>query len=194
MGRGESKKVVNQGTAQSAQDQQNAQNALGATNKAVSDYEGALKNFLRFGRSTYGEGGEFMRDQNTLATTTAKGQADQVAGNLALHAMATGENTAGYASTTAEARRAASRDLTGQLAGADAERLKQLTAINQYGVEAQKFPAAVQESLYGTSLSGSGGQLSAASGAARTPGFWDEFAPALAGAAGQVGKGFTPNG
>lgn len=192
MGRSESKAAFKQSSAQSAQDQANAQNALGATNKAVSDYEGALKNFLRFGRSTYGANGEFLRDQNTLATTTAKAGADQVGGNLALNAMRTGENTAGYAATDAEARRAASRDLTTQLAGADADRLAKLTAINQYGVEAEKLPAAIQESLYGTSVSGATGQGANMTNAARMPGFWDTFAPALAQGAGTAAAGACP--
>ena len=194
MGRTESTEVANQGMAQSSEDQANAQQALSSTQSSVNNYSNQLNNFLRFGRQTYGANGEYMRDQNTLATGTAKAGSDQIAGNLALNAMRTGENTSGYAGTIAASRNQAEQNLTQQLAGADANRLQQLTAVNQYGVQASALPAEINSSLYGTSTGGSGNQLSSAANAAKTPGFWDTFAPALAGAAGQVASGFTPQG
>jgi hypothetical protein len=192
MGRTESKNVANQGMAQSKQDQANAQTSLTSTNTAVGDYSKNLNNFMKFGRQTYGANGEYMRDQNTLATTTAAAGANNLKSNLALNAMRTGENTGNYADTVAESQRQSSRDLTNQLATADANRLQQLTAINQYGVQASQFPATVQAGLYGTSVGGAGSQLSAASGAAKTPGFWDTFAPALAQGAGAAAAGICP--
>lgn len=190
MGRSEAKKVVAQGTTQSAQDQANAQASLAATNKSLSDYSSGLKGFLRFGRQTYGAGGEFQRDQNTIANTTAAAGANKVGGDLALNAMRTGENTSNYAPTLAESQRAASRDLTGQLATADATRLQNLTNINQFGVQASALPASVQAGLYGTATGGAGSQLSSASSAAQTKGFWDEFAPALAQGGGAAADGY----
>jgi hypothetical protein len=189
-GRSESKQVVNQGTKQSAQDQANAQAALGATNSAVGQYNNQLNTFLRFGRQTYGANGQFMKDQNTLANTTAAAGTNNLKGNLALNAMRTGENSSNYANTVAESQRQSSRDLTNQLATADANRLQQLTAINQYGVDASKFPATVQAGLYGTSVGGSAEQLKPAASAAQTPGFWDTFAPALASGAGAAAGGY----
>jgi hypothetical protein len=192
MGRTESKQVVNQGTEQSAADQKRAGQSYQATNKTLQDYSKNLDSFMRFGRQTYGADGEYMRDQNTLATGAAAAGANKVAGTIAQNAMRTGANTAGYASTVAEAQREGSRDLTQQLATADASRLQQLTAVNQYGVQASALPATVQASLYGTGTSGSASQLSTAGDAAKTPGFWDTFAPALAGAAGTAAAGFCP--
>lgn len=189
MGRTESTKVANQGMQQSAQDQANAQAALTQTNSNLKKYSDNLDNFMKFGRDTYGAGGEYMKDQNTLANTTAAAGTTNLAGNLALNRLRTGENTAGYAGTVAESGRQSQRDLTDRLAGADATRLQNLTGINQFGVQASGLPAEVQASLYGTSTGGSGNQLSSASSAAKTPGFWDTFAPALAGAAGQAAAG-----
>ena len=194
MGRSESKQVVNQGTSQSAEDQANANAAFQAANKSLGDYSTQLNKFMTFGRQTYGTNGEFMKDQNAIATTAAAAGANATKGDMALNAMRTGENTASYAPALAESQRERQQDLTGQLANADATRLQNLTNINQFGVQASALPAQVQSGLYGTGTSGSTGQLSAAGGAARTPGFWDTFAPALAGAAGSVGKGFTPHG
>jgi hypothetical protein len=53
MGRAESKKVANQGMAQSAADQANAQAALGQTNANLAKYTSNLDSFMRFGRSVY---------------------------------------------------------------------------------------------------------------------------------------------
>src|SRR5258708_31524228 len=184
MGRAESKKVANQGMAQSATDQANAQAALGKANSNLAKYSSNLDNFMRFGRKTYGEGGEFIKTQNALANTTAAAGTSGVAGNLALNALRTGENTSGYAPTVAESARQSSRDLTDRLAGADADRLSRLTAINQFGVQASALPAEVQPGLYGTATGGAGSQLSTAADAAKTPGFWDQFLPAIAGAPG----------
>jgi hypothetical protein len=192
MGRTESKQAAQQGMAQSAQDQANAQADRAATNKSLGDYKTSLNNFMNFGRKTFGANGEYMRDQNTLANTTAAAGQTNLTGNLALNAMRTGENTAGYAGTAAESQRQSSKDLTNQLATADSDRLKQLTGVEQFGVQASSLPASVQAGLYGTSSGGSGNQLGSAANAAKTPGFWDTFAPALAQGAGTAAAGFCP--
>jgi hypothetical protein len=149
---------------------------------------------MRFGRKTYGADSEFMRDQNTLANTTAAAGTSGVAGNLALNALRTGENTSGYAPTVAESARQSSRGLTDRLAGADADRLSRLTAINQHDVQASALQAEVQASLYGTATGGAGSQLSTAADAAKTPSFWDQFLPAIAGGAGAAAAGFRGRG
>jgi hypothetical protein len=131
---------------------------------------------------------EFLRDKNTLANTTAAAGATSLKGDRALNAARTGENTSGYADTVAESKRQSERDLTAGLVGADADRLKQLTNINKYGVQASALPAEVQASLYGTGTGGSGSQLGSASSAAKTP---DTFLPALAGVAGTAAAGFA---
>jgi hypothetical protein len=194
MGRAESKKVANQGMAPSATDQANAQAALGKTNSNLAKYSSNLDNFMRFGRKTYGESGEYQRTQNTLANTTAAAGTSGVAGNLALDRLRTGDNTANFAPTVAESARQSSRDLTDRLAGAEADSLSRLTAINQYDVQASALPAEVQAGLYGTATGGAGSQLSTAADAAKTPSFWDQFLPAIAGGAGAAAAGFARSG
>jgi hypothetical protein len=182
MGRAETTQAQKQSIAQSAQDQANAQAALKDTNKSLSDYSGNLDNFLSFGRRTYGQGGEFMKDQNAIATGTAAAGSNAIKGDLALHTMATGENTGGYAGSVAESRRQAERDMTSQLAGADATRLQNLTNINQYGVDASKFPAQVQAGLYGSGIAGASHATQPGA-----PGFWDQNSGGLASSAATVG-------
>jgi hypothetical protein len=196
--RSTSGKIANQSIANSQQDQANATTALSGTNSALSKYSTNLDNFMKFGRSTYGANGEFMKDQNTLANTTAAAGETNLKGNLALNALKTGANTAGYADTAAESERQGEEAVTSQLAGADASRLAQLTAVNQYGVQASALPAEVQAGLYGTSVGASNSALGVASSAsAADPSFADTLPgdlTAAIGAAGQVAKGFTPHG
>jgi hypothetical protein len=189
--RGQSKQVAQQGMSQSSEDQANAGAALQKTNADLTSYNQRLSDFMRFGRQTYGANGEYMRDQNTLATTTAAAGAKGLEGDLALNAMRTGGNTAGYAATDAESRRQSSRDLTSQLAQADTNRLQQLTSINQYGVQASALPAEVQAQLYGTSTGGAANELNPAANAAKTPSGWDVFGQDLAQGVGSAVGAYT---
>lgn len=191
MGRSESKKAFQQSSAQSAEDQANAQAALGKTNTAVDAYNQGLRNFMRFGRSTYGANGEFARTTNAQATQAAAAGSRAMEGDLALNRLRTGENTAGYASAVGEERRKASQDMTNTLVNANADRLNKLASIEQYGVDASKYPSQVYSSLYGTGVSGATGNMSSATSAAKTPGFWDQFAGQLAGAAGTAAAGMA---
>lgn len=189
--RSTSGKIANQSIANSSADQANASTALGSTNTALTDYSNNLNNFMKFGRSTYGANGTFMKDENTLANTTAAAGETNLKGNLALNALKTGANTAGYADTAAESQRQGEEAVTSQLAGADASRLSQLTAINQEGVTASALPAEVQAGIYGTSVGGANSALGVASSAsAADPSFADTLPgdlTAAIGAAGNVG-------
>lgn len=195
--RSKSGQIANQSTTNSQADQNNAQNELGAVSNSLSDYTSKLNNFMKFGRSTYGANGEFMKDENTLANTTAAAGTTNIKGNLALNALRTGANTAGYADTAAESQRQGEEAVTSQLANADASRLQQLTNINEYGVQASALPAEVNASLYGTSVGASNNALGVATSASSAdPSFADTLPgdlTAAIGAAGQVGAGFTPN-
>lgn len=186
MGRSQSQAISDQSKQNAAADQANAQTALTATNSALKNYSDNLNNFMKFGRQTYGANGEFMKDQNTINTTGAAAGSQAIKGNVALHAMQTGENTGGYAGSEAESQRAADKDLTSTMATADQTRLSNLTAINQAGVQASALPAEVQSSLYGTSLGGGNTAMgTAASASAAAPGFMDVFGQDMA----QVAQG-----
>lgn len=192
MGRTESKQVVDQGTSQSAQDHATGQQAVANTNAAVGDYNKNLQNFMRFGRSAYGANGEYSSTLNTKANESAAASGRATEGDLALHKLRTGENSGGYGAAVAESRRGTARDMTQSLAANDQDRLNKMTAIEQYGVQASQYPASVYQGIYGTATGGSGSQLSSAANAAKTPGFWDTFAPALAQGAGMAIAGACP--
>lgn len=187
MGRSESKQAFKQSSAQSREDQANAQSALNSTNSAVAGYNQNLNKFMRFGRQTYGANGEYAKTNNAIATNAAAAGSRAMEGDLALHALQTGENTAGYAPAVASERAQASQNMTNTLAGANADRLNKLASIEQYGVDASKYPSQVYSSLYGTGVSGANGQMSSATDAAKTPGFWDQMAGDLVKGAATVG-------
>lgn len=189
--RGTSKAVAQQGMQQSQEDQNNASAALTATNADLGTYSTNLKNYMNFGRKTYGANGEFMRDQNTLATTTAAAGASALKGNLALNAMRTGENTSGYGGTVAATQQENDQNLTTQLAGADAQRLSQLNAVEQYGVSASALPAEIEQGIYGTSTSGASSNLSPAATAAAQPSGWDVFGADLASGVGAAAGAYA---
>lgn len=191
MGRTESKQVSQQGQAQSAQDQANAQKSLADTNASLGDYKANLGRFMNFGRQTYGEGGDYQKTQNTLANTAAGAGHTALEGDLAMRSMRTGENTSGYATAAGEDSRARQRDVVNEMAQSNADRLKNLSSVEQYGVDASKVPAEIQASLYGTGTSGANGALSNAANAAKTPSLWDTLGPALIQAGGSVAGGFA---
>src|SRR6266404_9089314 len=78
-GRSEAKQVVNQVTAQSAQQEKNAQASFAGANKSIAEYSGNLDRFMKFGRDVYGQGGEFAKTQNTIANTTAAAGTNKIA-------------------------------------------------------------------------------------------------------------------
>jgi hypothetical protein len=185
MGRTQSSQISQTSENNAQQDQGNAQGALAATNKALTDYSSNLSKYMDTGRATYGQSGEFAADQNTIGSTTAAAGTKSVAGDLALNSMRTGQNTAGYAPAVATAKSNAEQNLTSQLATADQSRLSNLNAVNQFGVTASALPAQVQAGMYGTSLGGSNSAMGTASSASTaSPGFLDVFGQDLAAGAG----------
>lgn len=185
MGRSQSAAISDTAKANSAQDQANAQLALARTSSSLKDYSSKLKDYTNWGNATFGDTGEFIGTANEQATSAAAGAGAGTRGALALNAMRTGENTANYAPTLAENQRQGARDITDFMAQKDQQRLAALGAIKQYSVDASKFPAQINESIYGTSLGGGNTALGTAQQAsAASPGFWDVFGQDVAQGAG----------
>ena len=173
--------IAQQGIATSKQNQENAQTSFDNTNSTLKGYSSNLANFMKFGRDTYGQNGEFAADQNTLSSGAAAAGTKSVAGDLALNRLRTGQNSAGYAPALATAKSDAEQNLTQQLAGADTSRLANLTAINKYGVDASALPAQIQASLYGTSIGGANSALGVGqSASAADQSFGDVFGQSVA--------------
>ena len=190
--RGQSTAAFNQSSGQSAADQAAATQADESTNNELNTYKSNLAKFMNFGQQTYGPNGTYMADQNAISNDVAHATANGLTTSMALNAARTGENTASYAPAAAAAKQQGQLDMTSQLATADANRLQALTGINQYGVQASALPAQVQASLYGPSVSGSTGQIDAATGAAKTPSTADVISQDVIGAGADIASGFCP--
>lgn len=194
MGRSESKAVEKQATSQSKGDQQLAEGFGGNLYTSIGKYRQRLNDYMDFGNRIYGEGGEFAQTANTESTDVAEGGARGLESDLALNSLRSGENTAGYATTAAESRRQGARELTKTLADKNLQRLAALSHIQETGLQAEQFPAEMEQRESAAAMGSAASSLGPAASAAAQPGFWDVFAPALAGAAGGVATGFTPHG
>jgi hypothetical protein len=126
-----------------------------------------------------------MKDQNAIATTAAGAGSNALKGDLATESFARAKIRRATPPRGGRPARATAR-LDRRPRGADATRLQNLTNINQFGVQASALPSQVQAGLYGTGTSASVGQGGNQASAAKTPGFWDTFLPALVGGASQV--------
>lgn len=192
MGRSESKAVAKQGQQQSEQNQANAQQDLGTARADISDYRKNLTDFMA--GNPYKAGGEYEQAQKIIGTSSAQAGHNALQDTLARSGQRSGENTANYAATEAEAGRQAQRDLTDFMAKQTAERIAKNTGVQQFGVTASGLPAELEARLYGTSISGADNALSTAGNAAKTPGFWDSIFPALIQGGATVGAAAAKGG
>jgi hypothetical protein len=188
MGRSESSAAFKQSSGQSAQDQNNAQSAFGATNTGLADYSSRLNAYAA--NNPYNAGGEYDRTVKGGASTASQAGQAGLKADVQSNTTKTNENTAGNATTLAEAHRQATRDLNSFDSQAEADRIGKNSAYQAGVVGMSSLPADISSRLYGTGVSGATGAGSNAANAAKTPSFWDTFLPGLAGAAGSVTKSF----
>lgn len=192
MGRSESKQAFQQSSAQSAQNQANAQAELGSENAAIGQEQQAIGQYGRSIWNTFRPGGEFSKNMTTLATSANSGGQNSYDDYLNNLATRTGSgSTPQMVASSEEANRQGRRDVANTLATDENARIAGL----ENGLETQEGMLAQIPGQYGsqysTSLGGANAAMGNATSAAKTPGFWDTFLPALAGGAGQVGAGFA---
>jgi len=195
MGRSESKQVTQQQMQQSAQNQANAQTALGGENQAIGDFRKSITDFGNWNWNEFQPGGEFMKDATTLATSANSGGKNSFEDYMSGLATRTGSGTTPQMISAAEENdREGRRKLQDKLLAADQQRVAALGHGLETVMGAEGSIPGMYGSQYSASLGGAGSAGANAANAARTPGFWDSFLPALAGGAATVGAGFTPHG
>ncbi|HEY6250808.1 MAG TPA: hypothetical protein VI685_12680 [Candidatus Angelobacter sp.] len=192
MGRSESKQVEQQQSQQSAQDQANAQASLAGENAAIANAQKAIGQYGSSIWNTFRPGGEFSKNMTTLATSANSGGQNSYEDYLNNMATRTGSgSTPQMVAASEQANRQGRRDVANTLATDENARIAAL----ENGMETQEGMLAQIPGMYGGEYSSSVGGAGTAGGnavnAAKTPGFWDTFLPALAGAGGQVGAGFA---
>ena len=195
MGRSESKQVTQQQMQQSAQNQANAQTALGGENQAIGDFRKSITDFGNWNWNEFQPGGEFMKDATTLATSANSGGKNSFEDYMSGLATRTGSGTTPQMIVAAEENdREGRRKMQDRLLAADQQRIAALGHGLETVMGAEGSIPGMYGSQYSASLGGAGSAGANAANAARTPGFWDSFLPALAGGAATVGAGFTPHG
>jgi len=195
MGRSESKQVTQQQMQQSAQNQANAQTALGGENQAIGDFRKSITDFGNWNWNEFQPGGEFMKDATTLATSANSGGKNSFEDYMGGLATRTGSGTTPQMIVAAEENdREGRRKVQDRLLAADQQRIAALGHGLETVMGAEGSIPGMYGSQYSASLGGAGSAGANAANAARTPGFWDSFLPALAGGAATVGAGFTPHG
>lgn len=188
--RSQSHAIANQGSQQAGQDQASAQQELGSANADISNYKTNLSKFMA--ANPYTAGGAYDQAQKIIGTSSAQAGNQSLKDALARSSMRSGENTANYAATAAEAGRQSQRDLTDFMAKQTADRINKDVGVQQFGVTASGLPADLESRLYGTAIGGAGSQLSTAANAAKTPGFMDMILPSLIQGGATVGAAFCP--
>lgn len=195
MGRSESKQVTQQQMQQSAQDQANAQAALSGENSAIGNLEKSIGQYGSSIWNTFRPGGEFSKNMTTLATSANSGGQNSYQDYLNNMATRTGSgSTPQMVAASEEANRQGRRDVANTLASDENARIAAL----ENGLETQEGMLAQIPGMYGGEYSSSIGGAGAAGGnaanAAKTPGFWDTFLPALVGGAGTAAGGYFTGG
>lgn len=188
MGRSESTAAAKQQGAQSAQDQANAQTANAATAQTVDQYKGALAKYTA--NDPYQQGGEFSTTMGRLGAEVSAGEENSAEGAQNSAAARMGVSSSPQlAANTDEMRRESTRSFGNFMANAEQDRIAKENANRQFGVEATLAPAQTQANVYGSSISGAAGTGANQVNAAKTPGFFDQFADNFARGAGQAAAG-----
>jgi hypothetical protein len=169
MSRGQSTQAFNTASDENATDFGNAQSAFGSTENAIGNYNNQLAKFVS--GSPYTPGGEYDQTINTGLANVSNAGANSLAGALQSQAR---QNT---------------RDLSGDLAQAQQQRIAAQAGYNQAALGASAQPIGANQALYGTSSNAADSVLGDENQAAKTPSFWDEVGNSVAGnLGGNAGK------
>ena len=166
----------------------NENNAIGQETRSIG----------RYGRSiwdTFRPGGEFQQNLTALATSANSGGKNSYNDYLGNVATRTGSGTTPQmVAASEEATRQGKRDVATQLEQNEMQR----EAALEHGLETQEGMYAAIPGQYGseysTAIGGATGAGGNAAQAAKTPGFWDTFLPALVGGAGTAAGGYFTGG
>lgn len=188
MSRGQSTQTYNTASSQNAANFGNAQSAYGTAQNDVGNYQKQLAQFVS--GNPYVKGGEYDQTINQGLTNVSDAGANSLQGALQSQAMRTGQNSAANAATASAAAQQNTRNLSGDLASAQQQRISSEAAYNQAALGASAIPAQMEAGLYGTASGAGNQELGTQAGAAQTPSFWDQLGGSLAGSLGKaVGGG-----
>jgi len=188
MSRGQATQAFNTAAGENTTDFGNAQSAFGDTQNAIGNYNNQLASFVS--GNPYTKGGEFDQTINTGLANVSDAGANSLAGALQAQARRTGQNSAADAATAAAGAEQNTRDLAGNLAAAQQQRIAGEAGYNQAALRGATEPISANQALFGTAANAANGALGDETQAAKTPSFWDQLGGSLASNLGaNLGKG-----
>ncbi len=184
MSRGQSTQTFDTAASQNAANFGNAQNAFGAAQNDIGNYQGQLASFVS--GNPYTKGGEYDQTINQGLTNVSDAGSNSLQGALQSQALRTGQNSAADAATAASSAQQNTRNLSRDLASAQQQRIAGEAGYNQAALSASAVPAQQEAALYGSAGSQANQELGTEEGASQTPSFWDTVGNNFGGAAGKT--------
>ena len=165
----------------------NAQNSYSAANADIGDYQRELADYKGqvsafSAKNPYTQGGEFQRSTNQIVANTSDANARAAGQTLQGQALRTGQNSAGAIGATEAMERQGTRDVAGEEAGANQQRIGAEAGYNKEALDAGKgvvgateVPAQLETTLAGQQGNLGEGALGIQENAAKTPSWMDQF-------------------
>lgn len=181
-------------TAQSEQNTNfsNAQKSEKADQNAIGQYSSALAKYAS--SNPYLQGGEYQTAQNQSLSNTADAESKAAANEMAQRAARTGQNPAAATAAEEEIAQQGQRDLSGNEAKTNADRIGSEAKYNEGVVAGTGKLSDMQERLAALQQAGSNSDLAAQQAAAKgNPSFMDtlgtSFGSALGSGLGKLATG-----
>lgn len=171
MSRAQQSSVFNQTQDAARKFTTQANNSYGATQNDIDTYGEQIGAFQA--ANPYVQGGQFQTAQNQTLADTAAGGAEAAGQALQSAATRTGANPGGAIAATEEMNRENQRNLMGNEAEANKERIAAGTGYAEAGLGMLGQKEGMQERLGQAEEGAAQGQLSAEEQAAQQPSFWD---------------------
>jgi hypothetical protein len=177
MSRGQEQQVINEAQAQNAQQAANAQTSYTQAQGDVAQDQNQLGQFAA--ANPYGAGGEFQTSQNKIDANTSDAAALAAGQAMQGAAVRTGQNAGSAVAATQATEQANERNLSGQEAQQNAQRIQDQAGYNQQVLNATATPAQIEAGLTATESKGAEGDLGVQQDASKQPGFLDSLGNAF---------------
>lgn len=185
MSRGQQGQVFDQSKAQNAQAFGNAEDSYNLAQTDIGNYQQQLGRYAN--ENPFTENGQFANDQNRVLANTADASAQAAGARLQSQAARTGQNPAGSIAATEAMQQENERNLSGQEAQANEQRIAGLADYNKGVLGATAVPVSMETALSGQQGNLATGALDAEEKAAQTPSFLESLEGQLA----QAGSSFV---
>lgn len=162
----------------------NAQNSYTNAQADVGDFKDQLSKYAA--DNPYGKGGAFQTSENKVLANTSDAAARSAGNVLQSQALRTGQNSAGAVAATEAMQQQNTRNLSGEQAAAEQERIAKGADYGKSVLGATEVPAQLESALSGQQASAAGGTLNTQQKAGDTPSWMDEFGNSIAQNAGKA--------